>query len=310
MKTRIIRNLFLFSLTGLFLIGCSKDEGSGVVADFTYAGAGNAPCKVTFTNTSSGALTYSWTFGDGGTSMETNPDHTFANPGTYNVKLVATNGTSSKEKVKQVVITKAKSQPVFSTNFPQNLKTIINSHINDYLRFIRFDQISGKYLVVYETGFETNGPSEMLTHLNAYTTTLNPACYIDSTRWLVVWAKGNYKYANLTSTLVSKLSQYWSSGFRFERFDIDHSGNQVITTDAFIWGDDYNESWEIANFSADYFAYGWNGSSITRIMAKSRSYEMNFTNNELKNKCDSILNNGFRFTDIEMGEDAWVILYQ
>ncbi len=50
----------------------------------------SAPLSVTFTNTSvsSGATTYSWHFGDGGTSNQTNPTHTYAANGSYNVTLI------------------------------------------------------------------------------------------------------------------------------------------------------------------------------------------------------------------------------
>jgi trimeric autotransporter adhesin len=46
---------------------------------------------VNFTNTSAGTgLTYFWNFGDNSTSTTTNPTHTYAAPGIYTVKLVAT----------------------------------------------------------------------------------------------------------------------------------------------------------------------------------------------------------------------------
>lgn len=45
--------------------------------------------QVNFTNTSSGADTYFWDFGDGDTSTSTNPTHTFAFNGTYYVQLIA-----------------------------------------------------------------------------------------------------------------------------------------------------------------------------------------------------------------------------
>ncbi|MDX1913268.1 MAG: PKD domain-containing protein [Saprospiraceae bacterium] len=46
---------------------------------------------VTFTNTSQNATSYAWNFGDGNTSNEANPTHTYGAPGTYNVSLAATN---------------------------------------------------------------------------------------------------------------------------------------------------------------------------------------------------------------------------
>lgn len=48
-----------------------------------------APLNVTFTNTTSsiGATTYTWTFGDGGTSTSMNPTHNYLTSGQYNVTL-------------------------------------------------------------------------------------------------------------------------------------------------------------------------------------------------------------------------------
>lgn len=44
-----------------------------------------------FTGTVSGGNTYSWSFGDGGTSTQQNPTHTYANSGTYTVTFTVTN---------------------------------------------------------------------------------------------------------------------------------------------------------------------------------------------------------------------------
>lgn len=45
--------------------------------------------KVTFTNTSTHASTYSWTFGDGKSSQEQNPTHQYSANQSYSVKLIA-----------------------------------------------------------------------------------------------------------------------------------------------------------------------------------------------------------------------------
>ncbi len=58
-----------------------------LTAGFTYSnGAGNL---VTFTNTSLNATDYTWYFGDGDSSTTANTQHTYTNPGTYTVTLVA-----------------------------------------------------------------------------------------------------------------------------------------------------------------------------------------------------------------------------
>jgi PKD repeat protein len=55
-------------------------------ANFEWTGEGRT---LTFTNLSTDAVSYLWGFGDGTTSSETNPVHTYAEDGTYDVLLVA-----------------------------------------------------------------------------------------------------------------------------------------------------------------------------------------------------------------------------
>lgn len=62
------------------------------VADFTFnVSEGYAPLTVNFTDYSQNAINLSWNFGDGNTSTEENPLHTFVNLGTYTVSLTASN---------------------------------------------------------------------------------------------------------------------------------------------------------------------------------------------------------------------------
>ncbi|MGQ1946253.1 PKD domain-containing protein [Geofilum sp. OHC36d9] len=51
--------------------------------------SGCYPLAVQFTNYSVGGSVYNWDFGDGNTSGDRNPKHTFNEPGVFNVKLVA-----------------------------------------------------------------------------------------------------------------------------------------------------------------------------------------------------------------------------
>ena len=62
------------------------------VADFNSPTvAGCSPTQISFVNTTSDANTFSWSFGDGGTSGNTQPQHVYYIPGTYSVTLIATN---------------------------------------------------------------------------------------------------------------------------------------------------------------------------------------------------------------------------
>ena len=62
--------------------------------------SGQAPLPVTFSSAGSsdpeGApLTYSWTFGDGGTSTQANPSHTYQTAGQYTARLTVSDGANS-----------------------------------------------------------------------------------------------------------------------------------------------------------------------------------------------------------------------
>lgn len=70
--------------------------GTAPVADFTASPvSGQSPQLVTFTDNStapgSTLASWSWNFGDGGTSNLQNPTHTYTEPGVYTVSLVVTN---------------------------------------------------------------------------------------------------------------------------------------------------------------------------------------------------------------------------
>lgn len=59
---------------------------------FTFSPANPCPAPVTiqFNNTTTGANSYTWSFGDGGSSTQASPIYTYNQDGFYNVKLVAT----------------------------------------------------------------------------------------------------------------------------------------------------------------------------------------------------------------------------
>ncbi|MEP7164931.1 MAG: PKD domain-containing protein [Ferruginibacter sp.] len=59
----------------------------------------NAPFTVHFNNISIGALTYNWSFGDGGTSTLQNPVHTYTTPGNFSVTLTCTNIFGCKDSI-------------------------------------------------------------------------------------------------------------------------------------------------------------------------------------------------------------------
>jgi len=68
--------------------------------------SGRKPLTVSFTGTSSGAITSrSWNFGDGSTSTASNPSHTYWRPGTYTVTLTVNGPGGSDVEAKVAYIT-------------------------------------------------------------------------------------------------------------------------------------------------------------------------------------------------------------
>lgn len=69
----------------LVFVSCSKSP----VADFTYSGPLNVGEEVKFDNLSKNADRFAWDFGDGHTSVKSDPIYSFATPGSHTVSLQA-----------------------------------------------------------------------------------------------------------------------------------------------------------------------------------------------------------------------------
>jgi glucose/arabinose dehydrogenase len=96
-------------------IGPFQTTGTGRIHKLTYTAANQPPTVQSSANPTSGTtaplavnfssagtsdpenqtLTYSWDFGDGGTSTQANPSHTYNAKGVYNARLTVSDGTNS-----------------------------------------------------------------------------------------------------------------------------------------------------------------------------------------------------------------------
>jgi PKD repeat protein len=94
-------------------------SGPALTADFTGSPtSGVAPLGVSFTDTSTGGPTsWSWDFGDGSTSVQQNPSHTYSAAGTYSVTLSVSNGTGSATTTKANYVTASQSGPALTADF-------------------------------------------------------------------------------------------------------------------------------------------------------------------------------------------------
>lgn len=86
------------------------------VASFSMSPtSGKAPLNVAFTDKSTDATSWAWSFGDGSTSTEKNPKHTYSEAGNYNVVLTVNNEKGSNSKTQEVTV---QSEPAPEKVFP------------------------------------------------------------------------------------------------------------------------------------------------------------------------------------------------
>lgn len=140
--------LILLTVAG----ACKKDENTASTADPFYEVAVDI-YTVTFTNTTTGATSYKWDFGDGETSTEQSPVHTYPGKGKYVPTLYA---TDAKGKVAEAstVIRIGKYSPIkiddnsFADWDTISTYVVIPPATETYFKKAKFDY-DGNYVYVY-----------------------------------------------------------------------------------------------------------------------------------------------------------------
>jgi len=89
--------MMLTAASIIFATSCKKEDPipDDPIASFQFAISETNFLEVSFTNYSQNATSYIWNFGDGETSTEQNPVHTFATAGSYDVVLTASNSVAA-----------------------------------------------------------------------------------------------------------------------------------------------------------------------------------------------------------------------
>jgi PKD repeat protein len=160
------------------------------IAAFTQnVTTGQAPLTVNFFNQSSGQVTsQTWNFGDGATSTQLNPTHTFAAPGLYNVTLTV-NGPGGTSNVSQQINVQSPTAPVaaFTQSATQGIAPLTVQFTN---------QSTGNFNSVFWNFFDgttstQNNPSHTFTVPGTYTV------------FLTVTGPGGSSFANRTITVQS-----------------------------------------------------------------------------------------------------------
>ena len=117
-------DLFYVDLTGGTIRRIQHTSGNQAPHAVIQAtpSSGPAPLPITFSSVDSSdpdgdPITYSWNFGDGGTSTQANPSHTYGNTGTFTAVLTVTDSQGAFSKA-QVTITTGNSKPTAFIDAP------------------------------------------------------------------------------------------------------------------------------------------------------------------------------------------------
>jgi PKD repeat protein len=145
------------NLTQIFNI----DSLQNPVSNFTYSLSCDGTCAaytINLVNHSKNASSYLWDFGDGTTSSEVNPVHTFQKPGYFNISLTAMNANCMDfmeiVEVNVTSINKVESSSINLYPNPVYDKFYISS-TNNELKQIKLFDISGKVITILEN-LQTN----------------------------------------------------------------------------------------------------------------------------------------------------------
>ncbi|MCB2230977.1 PKD domain-containing protein [bacterium] len=222
--------------------------------------SGDYPLAVTFSNGSTGATSYSWNFGDGGTSTATNPSHTYTAAGTFTVTLTATNACGSDQMVRTnyITVTTPPCDPPVA-NFTGSPTS------GTYPLTVNFTDLSTNSPTGWSWNFGDGGtssaqnPSHTYTSAGTYTVSLTAtnSCGSDGetkTAYITV-SEPSSDYATLpysTGFESGSFDSYWftqssnSEGrILITTANTPHSGSYHLTMDDNLNGGQYaqNEAW-------------------------------------------------------------------
>lgn len=113
---KTIQILSVLFLASLVIVSCRKEpeeEPSQVIASFQYEISPSDWAEVIFSNFSQNATSYVWDFGDGNSSTEQSPSHTYVEGGEYEVTLTATGAAGSASKTETVMVVDPNTAALF-----------------------------------------------------------------------------------------------------------------------------------------------------------------------------------------------------
>ncbi|MBO4873873.1 MAG: PKD domain-containing protein [Bacteroidales bacterium] len=234
-----LKLLLIVAISAIVFSGCAKDPLAlfSVDSDVVYVGD-----EVTFKNASVDADSYYWDFGDGKSSTEFSPKHTYEVAGTYTVYLHA--NTKKNASVASLVITVKKHNEFVVNNihypiteFQVIREEAVNGGMNYYLYFYNKNEL------IYNSSTEWFSGSGNMLEIDLYANSLVAGTYryntsvtpiLGTCNWLELFTDYNFDtdngssiYANSGSVVVTKDGNNYT-------FDIEFTDDNGVKVTGYV----------------------------------------------------------------------------
>lgn len=208
---------FCHLIFGAFIItimfsSCTTQPTADFSFDNNYA---EAPATIYFENSSTDAKDYEWSFGDGGSSSQTNPSHTYVEAGTYNVQLIAKNKSKSDSYSKTVTIIQPTTYQ-FKNNLSETIPNSFSFHYSsgDFVDIVQHGNLFGGQSTQevktdwgdIDYGFEIYGDTWITNYSYDLSENTNNICNLYGDTEFVLWSKSDEK-TNVKKTLMEILKR-------------------------------------------------------------------------------------------------------
>ena len=206
--------------------------------------------EYTFTNSSTGAISYEWDFGDGNMSTEESPTHVYATHGIYTVTLTATNDNNLSAELSRTIDIQA---PV-TADFTYQVDTA------DYRTYTFMDASVGAVMLLWEFGdgyqFTGMNPSHTYAEDGIYDVSLT--AYSVTGAMDVATAQLVVSQGFVVQVLNGTFDEYtFNTGDNADAWDmtpnstvVDNDGNTIPSPYDPLWDNGALDSW-LASFYGD-----------------------------------------------------------